>query len=173
MKENSFEIKHKNFLEKAKLFKKKYGTDEACRSHLRDFKKWPDEFICPNPECGHKEKYEHNKPNHRRIYTCKKCKRQYSEKWGTIFHKTQIGLNKWFFMIFLVVRKKPFFKTTEIQKYLRIKHYKTAQHMRKRIQDAVYAPDAYNQLAGLISKKKLERVKKSLLEKKLIKQLNK
>lgn len=149
------------YKEELKEYKDKFSTLENCQTHLSN-KRWPAGFICPR--CNNRDKYEYDRTKVRHIYQCKICKFQCSLTSGTIFHKTKTPLQKWFWMIFLVVRKKHI-KTTTIQIGIGIATYKTALQMRKIIEKTVFEPDAYDKFAGLIEKEKLEAVKKRWLKK--------
>ena len=95
-------------------FQQAFGSEEACLKYLFE-KRWPEEFQCPH--CGHGEYYFLKK---RRLYQCRACGYQASVTAGTIFHKTRTPLRYWFWMIFLMSRKKAGVSMLALQKMLKM-----------------------------------------------------
>lgn len=75
-----------------KLYQR-YPTKDACLNLLEE-SKWGKNPKCPY--CG-SIKYTAYKQDNR--YHCNTCNTTYSVTVGTVFHKTKIDLQKWFFTI--------------------------------------------------------------------------
>ena len=82
-------------------FFKRFGTEDACRSHLYKMK-WQDGFVCP--KCGKKGE-PFNIRSHNR-YQCRSCNHQASVTAGTIIDKSRTPLTKWFLAIYLMGQDK-------------------------------------------------------------------
>lgn len=63
--------------------------------------RWPNGPVCPSCEGT-----EHSYLSTRRVWKCKKCKKQFSVKVGTIFEDSAIPLDKWLASIWLVANSK-------------------------------------------------------------------
>ena len=125
-------------------FQKKFGTEKACQKQLFRMQ-WPEGFKCPH--CGHTKAYFHST---RQLYQCQSCGYQASLTAGTVFHKTRTPLTKWFWMIWLMGRRKSGISMKSLQRMLEIKTYKTVWTMGHKIRQALAERDADYQLAGLI-----------------------
>jgi predicted RNA-binding Zn-ribbon protein involved in translation (DUF1610 family) len=78
-------------------FKRRYPDDESCRKRLVEIV-WPDGFKCP--KCGAAE-YDYLQA--RKLYQCKKCRRQTSITAGIkMLHGSHLPLHKWFWAIFIL-----------------------------------------------------------------------
>jgi len=113
---------------------KKLVTEESCRERL--FKlRFPNGFICP--KCGSTHYYYIST---RKLYECSQCHYQLSITAGTIFHKTRISLNKWFWAIYLCCKDKSGISALTLQKHLNIS-YQTAWLMLHKIRKAMKSRD--------------------------------
>lgn len=74
---------------------KKLPSDKDCISLLENII-WNDVPLCPY--CGSSNSVPLIKSNR---YHCNKCNTSYSVTVDTIFHKTKIPLQKWFYIIYL------------------------------------------------------------------------
>lgn len=81
-------------------FQKAFPDDEACANHLARLR-WPDGFICPH--CGHNEAWFLSV---RKLFDCKKCRRQTSVMAGTIFQGSRTPLVKWYWLIYHMAMNK-------------------------------------------------------------------
>src|SRR5437867_3539520 len=70
------------------------------------------------------------------LWTCKRCKRQFSVKVGTIFEDSPIGLDKWLYAIWMIVNAKNGVSSYEIHRSLGVTQ-KTAWFMMHRIRLAM------------------------------------
>ena len=138
------------FKERYRKFIKRFDKEEKCRKHITK-RRWGNGFKCP--ACGYDEFTPLIKKN-RDLYQCKKCRKQTSPTAGTIFAKTRTDLTIWFRMIFLVTTER--ISTRKLQKRLKIKEYKTAWVMRKKIEKILHksdsAGDAHKELMGLVNR---------------------
>jgi transposase-like protein len=77
-------------------------TKQDCMEYL-EIIRWNGVPVCPY--CGSNKKSD--LPNEMR-YHCNKCNSSYSVIAGTIFNKTKCDLQKWFYVISLVLSKQAF-----------------------------------------------------------------
>jgi transposase-like protein len=125
-------------------FPKKFRIEKAWGRHLFQLRR-PNGFRCP--------RRQHERacfPRTRQLYECQACSYQASLTAGTIFPKTRTPLRKWFWMIFLLGRQKSGVSMLSRQRVLRIRTYKTGWTMGHKIRQALAAPEASSQLAGLL-----------------------
>jgi len=74
----------------------RFHDEKACRDALKALK-WPDGFICPC--CGH---HHANFIGTRALYQCGACQHQTSLTAGTLFHRSHLPLQKWFWAIYFM-----------------------------------------------------------------------
>lgn len=115
-------------------FNRRFRTDNACLRTIEKIR-WPNGFICP--KCGHDEGYRLRK---RRVIECAVCKYQSSVTAGTIFHRTQIPLVKWFWMIFLIAQDKGGASALRLSKQVNV-NFKTAWRISHKIRRAMSRED--------------------------------
>ena len=77
-------------------FKARYPDDDACRRRLFEII-WPEGWKCPR--CG---AAEYDYLSARKLYQCKKCRRQTSVTANTIMHGSHLPLHKWFRAIWIL-----------------------------------------------------------------------
>jgi transposase-like protein len=134
-----------------KEIKRKFGSEEACREALFRWR-WAKGYKCP--ECGHTEAYFHK---NRRLYQCKNkdknCRYQASITAGTIFHRTRVPLQKWFRLIFLMLRNVNAGRLYILRETLEIRNPKTFWVMRKKISEKLAKPKMKKRLAELLEVK--------------------
>lgn len=107
-----------------------FPTDEACRQHLIQVR-WPDGVRCPKCDCARVSALPKRKQ-----WTCLGCRYRFSATAGTIFHKTHIGLRKWFMAIFIVLNAKKGISSLEVKRQLKISQ-ECCWHMIHRIREAM------------------------------------
>lgn len=125
-------------------FQKKFSDEASCERYLFE-QRWPDGFECPR--CKHKG---HSFIKGRGLYECNKCGAQVSLIAGTIFHKTRVPLQKWFWMMFEMSRNKHGYSVLGLQKLLGIGHYDTAWKMAHKIRKAMADRDGQYKLSGIV-----------------------
>ena len=108
---------------------KKFPTRDLCISHLeKTF--WKGKPVCPY--C-HSDRHT-IMPKEKR-YHCNNCNRSYSATVKTIFHKTKIDLQKWFYAFMLIVHTENI-TTRQLAAALSI-NKNSAHLMLKRIKKAI------------------------------------
>ena len=133
-------------IEELQEIKRKFDSEKACRDALFRWR-WSKGYSCP--ECGHREAYFHK---NRRLYQCKekKCGYQASITAGTIFHRTRVPLQKWFWLIFLMLRKVELGRLYVLRETLGIRNPKTFWIMQKKIKKKLANPRMQKRLSDLL-----------------------
>lgn len=85
----------RDYIKEHKEFCEKFDTEEKCRNYLYALR-WSKGFYCP--KCGHNEAWRLNAIK----FKCKKCKKQISLYYGTIFENTRKPLTTWFFAMWYI-----------------------------------------------------------------------
>ena len=124
-------------------FQKRFRGEEDCIEHLERLR-WPAGFRCPN--CTHDVGY---RITFRRLMQCAVCRHQTSVTAGTIFHKTRIPLQVWFWMIYLLAQDKGGTPALKIANDLGM-HYSTVWHLVHKIRYAMKCRDESITLAGFL-----------------------
>lgn len=125
-------------------FQRRFATEEACASHLVKLR-WPEGFCCPR--CQHQRAYRIQR--RRSLYQCAGCRYQVSLTAGTVFHKTRLPLQVWFWAIFLVAHDKRGVSAHLLSRELTI-GYAAAWLMLHKIRKAMADRDARYALAGIV-----------------------
>ena len=124
-----------SLLELAEIF----PDEEAARL-------WFEGIIWPNgerdcPRCGSLETHE---ASHQRMpYRCRKCRRYFSVKTGTVMGRSKVPLRKWAYAIYLDVTSLKGVSSMKLHRDLGVTQ-KTAWFMQQRIREAfsVFVPEA-------------------------------
>lgn len=112
----------------------RFPNDEACRQHLVSIR-WPNGVECPRCHCERTSELPKRKQ-----WTCLKCRYRFSATAGTIFHKSHIGLRKWFMAIFIVLNAKKGISSLELNRQLKISQ-ECCWHLVHRIREAMREGD--------------------------------
>lgn len=129
-----------------------FSEESACEEHLIQLR-WKEGFRCP--KCTHTEamlvhaKHRRNASKRMPLFECKNCHRQTSVTSGTIFHKSQTPLNKWFLAIYLVSNDKRGIAATTLSGDLGVS-YPTAWLMLKKIRKAMGERNSLYQIGGTV-----------------------
>jgi transposase-like protein len=107
-----------------------FPDNEACRRHLVQIR-WPEGVKCPRCGCDGVSELKARKQ-----WTCLECRYRFSATAGTIFHKTHIGLRKWFIAIFIVLNAKKSLSSLQLKRELKISQ-ECCWHMVHRIREAM------------------------------------
>jgi transposase-like protein len=95
-------------------FLRQFGTNEACRDYLKSVR-WPDKPICPY--CGHDRSYviEGGKR-----YKCasNKCYSKFSITVKTVFEDTNLPLQIWFLLIYMMASNRKSISSRQISRNL-------------------------------------------------------
>ena len=124
-------------------FQRRFATEDACRQYLFR-QRWPDGFICPRCGCR-----EYSEIRSRHLYQCKSCRYQASLTAGTVFHKTHMPLQKWFWAVFLVAHDKGGCSAVRLSQQLNTR-LETAWLMLHKIRAAMGQRESQYQLGGLV-----------------------
>lgn len=106
---------------------------------------WPKGFICSkcknDTSCFLKQ---------RKVFQCNRCKWQQSATAGTIFHKSRVPLQKWFWCIYFMATSKKGTPILYLQSQLSIKSYRTVWLMTHKIRHAMANRDSHYALGDTI-----------------------
>jgi transposase-like protein len=127
-------------------FRERFGTDEACREHLRNTRWGPnlERFACP--DCGHVHGWW---LGNRRLVECGECHRQTSVAAGTVFHGTRVPLWKWFWAIYQLAQNKKGIAALTLAKQIGV-CYGTAWLMLLKLRRAMRRRNERYVLQGLV-----------------------
>ena len=125
-------------------FQDKFPEEKNCIDYLVKMR-WPNGIKC---QICNGEKFDFMKT--RRVFECRKCRKQVYITAGTIFHKSRIPLRKWFWMIFLMATSKKGVSMLYMQKQLGIRSYRTAWLMGHKIRFAMQERNNLYELSGTV-----------------------
>ena len=92
-------MKTKYYLQKqpsAMEFFSRIPDEDSARAYLASGR-WPDGVKCIH--CGHNEVWL---VRGGRLYTCKKCRKQFTVRTGTVMEDSHIPLQKWVYAMYLI-----------------------------------------------------------------------
>lgn len=87
-----------------------FPTKKDCINHIEEIR-WIDSPICPYCNSNHYTELKEDNRCH-----CNTCNTSYSVTVDTIFHKTRIDLQKWFFSIYLIMDGKDSLSSRQLAK---------------------------------------------------------
>ena len=125
-------------------FQNRFPDEGVCWDYLVKMR-WPKGYRCPN--CPEAKVYLKRSTQH---FACAQCHRQTSVTAGTIFHKSRMPLQKWFWAIFLMATSSKGVSMRNLQKHLRIKSYRTVWLMGHKIRQAMLAREGIYKLKGKV-----------------------
>jgi hypothetical protein len=117
-------------------FQERFASEQACREYLFACR-WPDGFCCRRCGGGEVGAMHHA----RRVWQCKSCGAQTSVTAGTVMHKTQMPLRRWFWAAYLVATHHPGISAVQLQRQLGIRRHETAWMMLHKLRRAMVAPE--------------------------------
>ena len=123
-------------------FTEYFRDEQACKDYLFRLK-WPKGFYCP--KCGNQTA----SVTKRGQFQCKQCKHQTSITAGTLFHKSHLNLQLWFWAIYLFCRDKRGCSAVAIKNALNIS-YPTAWLMLQKIRSAMISRENDYILDGIV-----------------------
>lgn len=115
--------------------------------------RWPNGPICPR--CGSTESYKIvGKPTAKRparpgLRTCKKCRKQFTVKVGTVFEESKIPMRQWLGAMHLMTSSKKGVSSRQIERELGVT-IKTAWFITHRIREAMKAGPLAAMLTGVV-----------------------
>lgn len=97
---------------------------------------WPNSPICP--KCGHEGATYEIKGKSARpgLRTCKRCRKQFTVKVGTVFEDSHVPLHKWLQAAYLMASSKKGISSHQLHRMLDVT-YKTAWFMTHRLREAM------------------------------------
>jgi hypothetical protein len=122
-------------------FQRRFPDEATCWSELVRIR-WPKGQVCS--ECRKAMGFVHS----RRLFQCAPCRKQVSATAGTMFHKSHLSLQKWFWAIYLMATTSKGVSMKYLQKHLGIKTYRTAWLMGHKIRQAMMQRDDLYTLKG-------------------------
>lgn len=121
-----------------------FPNENACWEHLAKLR-WPEKRRCPGCQG---ERWGLVKT--RKLYECRKCWKQMSVTAGTIFHKSRIPLQKWFWAIYFMATSKKGVSALHLQRQLGLGSYRTAWLMMHKIRRAMVEREELYTLKGKV-----------------------
>jgi len=125
-------------------FQKRFPDEKSCLDYLVRMR-WPEKVVCS--ECCN-EKLDFI--NRQRAYQCRRCQKQTFVTAGTIFDRSHLPLQKWFWAIFLMSTPKKGVSMLYLQKQLGIQSYKAAWLMGHKIRQAMAQRDSAYHLKNTV-----------------------
>ncbi len=122
-------------------FIERFPSNEACLDYLRD-KFFPEGTECP--KCRQPSKYHRIKG--RSAYSCQRCGHHVYPTAGTIFHKTTVSLQLWFYGVFLMASTRCGISAKQLEREIGVSN-KTALRMFRQIR-TLLADDSDEPLGG-------------------------
>lgn len=116
-----------------------FNTESMCQQAIVE-SRWGDDVVCPY--CG---KHHCNKRADGR-WCCSQCNKNFSEKVGTIFENTKIGLRKWFMAMYLISTHKKGISSHQLAKDIEVTQ-KTAWFILQKIR-TLFSQDDSTALSG-------------------------
>ena len=111
-------------------FMERFAEEEACRDYLIAVR-WPQGFVCPG--CRGSTGWTTT----RGTIFCGSCRRQTSATAGTIFHKSRVGLKRWFLAMWLACTQRTGLSAKGLQRELGLGSYQTAWLMLQKLRQAM------------------------------------
>jgi hypothetical protein len=124
-------------------FQKRFPDEASCWAELVRIR-WPKGRACPR--CQRPMGFVET----RRLFQCAACRQQISATAGTIFHKSRVPLQKWFWTIYLMAVSPKGVSMRNLQKHLRIGSYETVWLMGHKIRHAMLQREDLYQLKGTV-----------------------
>ncbi len=122
----------------------RFPTERACHQYLAG-QRWDGYMRCPHKGCDGDEAYVFGDGVR---YKCKRCKRIYTAKTGTVFESSKVDLQKWFVAVFLLMQKKGI-SSVQLGKAIGVTQ-KTAWFMQQRLRSALGNEKEEAQLEGVV-----------------------
>lgn len=125
---------------------RRFPDQMACIAHLEDIR-WGAEAHCPKCRSIHVAR----KCDGERVgrWNCHDCHASFNVLSGTIFEKTRVPLQKWFFAIGLMINAKKSLSSYQLARDLELTH-QTALFMQQRIRAAMAADHAADLLHKIV-----------------------
>jgi transposase-like protein len=132
-------------------------SDEDKAREFLESKLWPDGPVCPH--CDSTEAYALNgregskNPVPRGVYKCKKCRKKFTFRVGTIFEDSKVPLSRWLMAIHLMTSSKKGVSSHKIARDCGITQ-KSAWFLNHRIREALKMEPIASMLQGTVEKER-------------------
>ena len=133
-------------------FNAEFRTDDICLEYIKE-QRWPG-AVAECLKCGNR--WKHHRVTGRTAYACGKCGNQIYPLAGTIFAKSRMPLNKWFYAIYLMGSTDCTITAKQLQREIGVT-YKTAWRLSRSIRQLMALEDLY----GKSSRSHPEEISKS------------
>lgn len=127
-----------------KDFFRTFKDNETCIKYL-ELKRWNNIPTCTRCNNNHNNYYLKN----RKEYECSKCKKQFTVLQGTIFHKTKVELENWFYAIYLVATSKKRISSISLSEKIGVQQ-RTAWLMLHKIRETMKDENTKRVLSGIV-----------------------
>src|SRR5260370_11918278 len=129
-----------------------FADEDKARAFLENMV-WPNGPICPHCDCTEvyklTAKEASKSPVRPGVYKCKKCRKQFTVRIGTIMEESLLPIRKWLAAIHLMTSSKKGVSSHQIARELDIT-VKSAWFLTHRIREAMRQEPLAGMLAGLI-----------------------
>ena len=112
---------------------KRFPDGESARLFLEE-KRWNGSPHCPRCACSENQ-YKQKRKGKAGYYLCYHCKLVYTVRTGTIFERSHVPLNKWLYVVYLVVTARKGISSLQLSKEIGVTQ-STAWFMLQRIRKA-------------------------------------
>jgi len=130
-------------------FQKHFPDEASCWSEVVRIR-WPKGRACP--KCHKPMGFVQT----RRLFQCAPCRQQISATAGTMFHKSRVPLQKWFWAMYWMAVSPKGVSMRNLQKHLGIGSYETVWLMGHKIRGAMMQRDTLYQLKGTVQVDELQ-----------------
>lgn len=110
-------------------FFKRFPDEDSARLYLEKAR-WPNGIVCLN--CQHNDVW---KIRGGKIYTCKKCRTQFTIRTGTVMEDSKLSLQKWIYAMYLMTTARKGISSIQLSKELGITQ-KSAWFVEHRIRES-------------------------------------
>ena len=121
-------------------FNAEFRTDDICLEYIKE-QRWPG-AVAECLKCGNR--WKHHRVTGRTAYACGKCGNQIYPLAGTIFAKSRMPLNKWFYAIYLIGSTDCTITAKQLQREIGVT-YKTAWRLSRSIRQLMASEDLYGE----------------------------
>lgn len=131
-------------INKDKDFFQIFKDNETCREYL-ELQRWNNIPTCTRCNNNH----NNYNLNNRKEYECSKCKKQFTVLQDSIFHKTRVELQDWFYAIYLVGTSKKRISSVSLSEKIGVQQ-KTAWFMLQKIRETMKDENTKRMLSGIV-----------------------